>query len=307
MRFSRSRAPLRRGAPPLAQAAISAAAVASRSVSLGTSRSSMRATRSNASPGSTTGSRSAETARGAAPHPPLAQGGEARFYDESTGEEAAAFGKGRDGDVESQMARPGEPARRLRDRLADARDAAPLAVLVGEAGRADPVRRRHRGSGVTTCAAGNPELDPPPPPHRLAHAADGVRLRHGTRSGSGNLGALHLWTHVARLRLLPSHLRGRRGYLSCSSTAARQSSETSGIDRVPSIATTLASVPTSRLYSRSICCICAAVSYRSSLAPRLRTRSNAICAGTYRKSVKSAFRAYRFAAWMNSCETLAPW
>src|SRR5229473_49234 len=96
-------------------------------------------------------------------------------------------------------------------------------------------------------------------------------------------------------------------YPNCCCTALAQASATSAIGRVPSMDTTLARVPTSRLYSRSICCICCGVSYRSSLAPRCFTRSSAMEAGTYKNSVKSALRAYRFAAWMKSCETVAPW
>ena len=47
---------------------------------------------------------------------------------------------------------------------------------------------------------------------------------------------------------------------SCCETALAQASATSGIGRVPSIETTLASVPTRRLYSRSMACICWGVS-----------------------------------------------
>src|SRR5216684_3477598 len=96
-------------------------------------------------------------------------------------------------------------------------------------------------------------------------------------------------------------------YPNCCCTALAQASATSAIGRVPSMDTTLARVPTSRLYSRSICCICCGVSYRSSLAPRCFTRSSAMEAGTYRNRVRSALRAYRFAAWMKSCDTLVPW
>src|SRR5438270_166535 len=174
----------------------------------------------------------------------------------------AREGDGRADDLEAHVAGPEQrgAARELLHSLFDALVAAAQAFAIAEAGGTDPVLGRDDDALALlqheTPRVGEGELDAPPAPDRFADPPDDLELFQACG------------------------VDGHGAHPSCCCSAALQRSATSVTDRVPSMDTTEARVPTRREYSRSMSPSCWAVSYRSSFAPRLRTRSRATFAGT---------------------------